>query len=108
MHLVSLGVVRPMLHYFNGCFIGINSGKLSLQQLTELSNKRTQLNGIFSFEFSCQPKSLTELERWKVTELRSFLLYSAPVILRSILSCAIATCYVETLSESFHCNKNAM
>ena len=56
--------VRRTLHYFKGCFIGVNSVKLSLQQLTELSNNLTQLNGNFPSEFSHQPRSLTELERW--------------------------------------------
>ena len=55
--------VRRMLHYFKGYFIGVNSVKLSLQQLTELSNNLTQLNGNFPSEFSHQPRSLTELER---------------------------------------------
>ena len=86
MHLVWLGPVPRMLHYFKRYFKGINSGKLSFHQLTELSNKLTQLNGNFPSEFSRQPRSLAELERWKTTELRSFLHYSAPVILRNILS----------------------
>ena len=55
-----------------------------MQLLTELSDKPPQLNRNFPSEFSRQPRSLTELEIWKATELRSFLLYSAPVILQSI------------------------
>ena len=89
MHLVCWRVVRRMLHYFKGCFKGINSGKLSLQQLTKLPEKLTQLYGNFPSEFPRQPRSLTKLARWEVTELRSFLLFPSPVILQSILLCAM-------------------
>ena len=58
MQQVCLGVVRRMLHCFKGCFKGISSGRLSLKQLTELSNKLTQLNGNFLSGFSCQPRTL--------------------------------------------------
>ena len=63
MHLVWLRLVPRMLHYFKRCFKGINSGKRSFHQFTELSNKLTQLNGNFPSEFSRQPRSLAELER---------------------------------------------
>ena len=72
MHLVSLRVVPPQLHYFKGYFKGINSGKLSLQQLIEIFDKIAQLSRSFSSEFSRQPRALTELGRRKTTELRSF------------------------------------
>ena len=52
-----------------------------------LSSNETLLKQ--EFEFSRQPRSLTELERWKATELRSFNIYSVPVILLSILSFAM-------------------
>ena len=44
------------------------------------------LNGHMPGEFVRQPRSLKDLDRWKATEFRQFLLYSGPVVLRNILS----------------------
>ena len=51
-----------------------------------LCQKLKDLNGTFPSEFARQPRSLSELDRWKATEFRSFLLYSGPVVLRYFLS----------------------
>ena len=82
MYLVCLGVVRRILNFMKKgpC------GKLSHLQRTEMSNNFIKLNGCLPSEFSRQPRSLYELDRWKATEFCQFLLYLGPVILRNIIS----------------------
>ncbi len=83
MHLVCLGVVRRMLHFMKQ---GPNTCKLSFQQRSRISDHLKSLNGKLPREFARQPRGLQELDRWKATELRQFLLYSGPVVLREVLA----------------------
>ena len=82
MHLVCLGAVRRILNYMKKgpC------GKISANNINEISMLLLSLNGHMPSEFIRQPRSLKDLDRWKATEFRQFLLYSGPVVLRNILS----------------------
>ena len=83
MHLVCLGVVKRIL-----CFLtkGPCRCKLSSQQINHISSQLSSLKGAMPSEFARQPRSLVEVERWKATEFRQFLLYTGPVVLRNVVS----------------------
>lgn len=83
MHLVCLGVTKRILHFLRG---GPRICKLSAQQLTQISDNLVQLHGAMPSEFARQPRTLKELDRWKATEFRQFLLYTGPVALRNVVS----------------------
>lgn len=83
MHLVCLGVVKRILSFLKS---GPRQCRLSGQQLDILSGKLSALNGKMPREFARQPRSLYYLDRWKATELRQFLLYTGPLVLRSVVS----------------------
>ena len=61
-------------------------GKISANQVNEISSLLLSLNGYMPSEFSRQPRSLKDLDRWKATEFRQFLLYTGPIVLRDIIS----------------------
>ena len=82
MHLVCLGAVCRILNYMKKgpC------GKISANNINEISMLLLSLNGHMPSAFVRQPRSLKDLDRWKATEFRQFLLYSGPVVLRNVLS----------------------
>ena len=83
MHLVCLGVVKRMISFW---MKGPRISKLSALQTCQISSKLQGYAGFMPSEFARQPRGLKEWKRWKATELRQFLLYTGPVVLRNILS----------------------
>ena len=83
MHMVCLGVTKRILHYLKK---GPCKCKLSSQQCPQISDGLKALRGTMPSEFARQPRPLDELERWKATEFRQFLLYTGPVVLRNVVS----------------------
>ena len=83
MHLVCLGVMRRLLWLW---IHGPRSTKLSQSQITIVSESLLSLQCYIPREFARKPRSLSEYKTWKATELRLFLLYSGPVVLKGILS----------------------
>lgn len=58
---------------------------MSQGQLHEISILLVFLFGKLPIKFACQPRSLTELNWWKTTEFRQFVLYTRPVVLKKVL-----------------------
>ena len=82
MHLDCLGAVQRI----SNCLKKGLGGKISANNINEISLLLISLNGHMPNEFSCQPRSLKDFDRWEATEFHQFLLYSGPVVLRNILS----------------------
>ena len=70
MHLVCLGAVQRILIY-------LKKGpcrKISANNINEISMLLLSLNADMPNEFVRQPRTLKDLDRWKATEFRQFLL----------------------------------
>jgi len=83
MHLICLGVTRKLMYLW---IRGPLATRLGAQTIRELSEALVQLKVQVPREFARKPRSLNELDRWKATELRQFLLYTGPVCLQRFLN----------------------
>lgn len=63
--------------------------------MSDISMKLQSLSGKLPSEFARQPRSLFEVERWKATEFRQFLLYTGPVVLKGVVT--------DTMYDHFLC-----
>ena len=83
MHMVCLGVVKRILRFLKG---GPKECRLSSGQINQISQNLLVLKGKMPQEFARQPRSLSELDRWKATEFRQFLLYTGPLVLKGVVT----------------------
>lgn len=77
MHCVCLGVMRKLLFLWRD---GSRLYRLTPEKLQLLENRLKIYKTVWPCEFNRQPRSLKELEHWKATEFRQFLLYITPLL----------------------------
>jgi len=82
IYLVCLGVVRRIIQFWKK---GNKRVRLSSAQMLQISHKLVEARDFIPGEFVRRPRSLVEVDRWKATEFRQFLLYTGPVVLKSVL-----------------------
>ncbi|KAG8171141.1 hypothetical protein JTE90_027698, partial [Oedothorax gibbosus] len=99
MHLVYLGVMRRLLYRWKGVcssHLGFcQRPKISVKDRLLLSERLVSVQKIWPSDFNRKPRSLEELDFLKATELRQFLLYIGPNVLKDILT--------ETYNDHFMC-----
>jgi hypothetical protein len=83
MHLVCLGVVKKLLVCWKRGPLPHREGRLFFESV---STKLVNLRKFIPSEFNRKTRTLLELEFWKATEFRTFLLYTGPFVLKGSLS----------------------
>lgn len=80
MHSVCLGVVRKILFLWrdSGRQFGITKSKIDI-----INTNIYKISKHWPSDFVRKPRSLKDLEHWKATELRQFLLYIAPLAIKN-------------------------
>lgn len=82
MHLVLLGIVKRLI----GFWIKGNQQVCLFKEDIDMINEKLKL--IYEstpYEFSRKQRRITEYKRWKAVELRTFLLYYGPWLIKSFL-----------------------
>lgn len=84
MHLVCLGVMKRLLtkYWVSG---KPSPSKLCVRYRLEVSADLLRLQDSTPTDFTRKPRSLQELDYWKATEHRNFLVYFGPVVLKGHL-----------------------
>ncbi|GBN39574.1 hypothetical protein AVEN_174655-1 [Araneus ventricosus] len=82
MHMVCLSVMRKL--FISWCRGPLNV-HLCSRDIDILSNRLVSYSRNIPDELPRKPRSLREIDRWKATEFRMFLLYLGPTVLKKVL-----------------------
>ncbi|EZA60110.1 hypothetical protein X777_15268, partial [Ooceraea biroi] len=82
MHLVCLGVTKRLLQLW---IRGNKQNRLHRENINSISQYLMDIKNSIPSEFARKPRTLDDIDRWKATELRQFLLYTGIVILKSTI-----------------------
>ena len=78
MHLVALGVMRRLMHaWVRGEHYSVLLGPRDREKI---NTGLLELRKFCPWEFNRKPRGLKELDRWKATKFRTFLLYTGMVV----------------------------
>ena len=85
MHLVFLGVVkRLILNWLRGPVV--NKCRIGANAISRISELLLSCHQYLPREFPRKCRSLADVDRWKATEFRQFILYSGIVVLKGTIS----------------------
>lgn len=85
MHLVCLGVTRRLLNFWIKGRKHSN-GRFSSHQKKMLEERMNAISDFIPDEFLRKPRGIGEIDRWKASEFRQFLLYTGPIVLKKLMN----------------------
>ena len=107
MHLVFLGVVKRLLWLWSKSPI-VHACKIAPSQVRAISEILVNFQSYIPREFNRKCRSLHELERWKATELRQFMLYSGIVALKKHLAQKVYNHFLLFYVAIFFCSSQSL
>ncbi|KAF0711010.1 Uncharacterized protein FWK35_00034679 [Aphis craccivora] len=91
MHLVCLGIVKKVFLLWLGIFKKAPVLVRIQSYVILITNHLLSINLKITCDISRKPRGLNEVLGWKATEVRIFLLYTGPIVLKGIL---LNECYI--------------
>lgn len=88
MHLVCLGVTKRLITLW--LYKGPSNVRLPSWKTKLITANLIKIKICITNDFARKPRGIEEIGRFKATELRQFLLYTGPVVLKNVLS---KSCY---------------
>ena len=82
MHQACLGVMRRLLLIW---IKGKRETRFTSRHVEEISKKLLEIQQFIPREFVRKPRGLQDIDRWKATEFRQFLLYTGKLVLKGTL-----------------------
>ncbi|KAE9523975.1 hypothetical protein AGLY_015622, partial [Aphis glycines] len=82
MHLLCIGIIKRLINFW---VKGKKNVRLTEEDTLSVSKNILALRPYVPSEFSRKPRVLEDIDYWKATELRIFLLYSGQVVLKGKL-----------------------
>lgn len=79
MHLVCFGVMKRLLKFW---VKGNQSVRIPIFICKDIDTEMLSLRKFFPKEFVRLPRPLNDIEHWKATEFRNFLLFTGPLVLK--------------------------
>ena len=83
MHLILLGVVKKMLTALTTNIKKVFKVKLPTHVIADITGRLQGCAGWLPVEFQRKTRALEEISRWKAIELRTFLLFVGPIVLKN-------------------------
>lgn len=83
MHQVCLGVMKKLLLLW---IKGPKKHRMSVNQIYSVSSHLLSLSCFIPNCFARKPRALSDVDRWKATEFRQFLLYTGGIVLKPVLA----------------------
>jgi len=84
MHLVNLGIVKKLIQLW--LFKGPLNVRLPGRSINALSTALLAIQSCIPSDFVRKTRLVQEVSRWKATELRLFILYVGPIVLKDLIS----------------------
>ena len=82
MHVVALGVTKKLIYLWLSGPLKVRIGSSCVSAISE---RLMKIANAFPSDFARKPRSLKSVGLWKASEFRTFLLYTGPVVLLSVL-----------------------